>query len=320
MRKGLFLLLQIAVTLAIVAYLLHDPKHRGEMATAWRMADLRWLGLAVVLYSGVEALAAVRWRLLLRIEGFRINWTGAVRQLLTAIFFSLYAPALIGSDAIRLVYLAGERPERKVDGFAAVLMDRIIGLVSLLLLCAAAMGCRYEWLTQTGSARWLVKITLLSMGGAVAAVGGVIAMSWRGWKPPPWLPLSAQLSGSLAALGKYRRHGRVCGFALLLTIAAHACFYLVYYCAARALSHAGPAIGLGDIFSIMPIVNTLVSLPVSLSGIGVREFAFQTLLGGLAGVDAGTAVMIASTGFLVYAFWGLIGGLLFLIYPPKQIR
>lgn len=320
MRKGLFLLLQLAVTAAVLAYLFHDSQRRGQMAAALRTADLRWMALGVLVYSGVEALGAVRWRLLLRVQGFRVGWFAAARQLLTAIFFNLYSPALIGGDAARMYYLSGERPEHKPAGFSAILMDRIVGLASLLVIGALALALRYSWLTQSSGGEWLVRITALSILGSAAFVAMLIAISFGGWRAPRWLPLSQEVTGSLEGLRRYRRHLGICGSALLITIVAHLFYYLVYYCTARALCHGDCVIRVLDILAIMPIVNTLVALPVSISGIGVREVVFQTLLGELLGVEAGVAVLIASTGFLVYAFWGLVGGLFFLLYPPKQMQ
>ena len=54
-------------------------------------------------------------------------------------------------------------------------------------------------------------------------------------------------------------------------------------------------LGPGDIFAIMPIVNTIVSLPVSVGGVGVREGLFSVLLGSLTGLSGAVAVVISST-------------------------
>src|SRR5262249_3731287 len=152
---------------------------RGEMGAALAYSDWWWIALALALYSGVEALGAVRWRLLLRVQGFHIPWTGALRQLLTAMFFNLYSPAFIGGDAIRLFYLAGEHPDRKAAAVSAILMDRALGGASLLVLCALALVLRYGWLTQTPAAGWLVHIAMAAMLVAALILGLVLAAGFR---------------------------------------------------------------------------------------------------------------------------------------------
>jgi len=320
LRRALFLLLQMAVTAGILAYVFRDSQQRSQMAAALRSADLRWIALAIVVYSGVEALGAVRWCILLRVEGFRADWYSSLRQLLTAMFFNLYSPGLIGGDVIRLFYLAGEQPHRKPAALAAIFMDRMIGAVSLLFLAVITLALRYSWLTGTSAAAWLVKVTILSLVGMAAAIIVVFAATFYGRCIPRSFPFSDKLSEVVESFRRYRNRTRSLAVSLGVTLAAHVLYYLTYYCAARAMYHGEQVIGLADIFSIMPIVNTLVSLPVSFAGIGVREVIFETMLGGLLGANSAVAVLIASTGFLVYAFWGMIGGLFFLVYPPKQME
>ena len=71
---------------------------------------------------------------------------------------------------------------------------------------------------------------------------------------------------------------------------------------------------MGDVFSIMPIENTLTALPVSFAGVGLRESLFQTLLHNLAGTDPGVGALIGSLGFLTKALWARPGAVVFLAY------
>jgi uncharacterized membrane protein YbhN (UPF0104 family) len=54
-----------------------------------------------------------------------------------------------------------------------------------------------------------------------------------------------------------------------------------------------------ELCAVMPIVNTITSLPISFGGIGVREGLFHVFLSNLAGVSEGIAVAISSTGYLL---------------------
>ncbi len=65
--------------------------------------------------------------------------------------------------------------------------------------------------------------------------------------------------------------------------------------------------------SIMPLVNTVTSVPVSFGGAGVRETLFQQLLGNLAHVPAAIAALSASLGFAIQASWGLLGAAVYLL-------
>ena len=77
-------------------------------------------------------------------------------------------------------------------------------------------------------------------------------------------------------------------------------------------------VSLVDIFSIMPIVTVVTSLPISVSGIGVREQLFKNLLGDLTGTAAEVAVLISLVGFLSYVCWSLVGAVIWLVSKPAR--
>ena len=61
---------------------------------------------------------------------------------------------------------------------------------------------------------------------------------------------------------------------------------------------------------LLPIVNTILALPISMSGVGVREKLFTTLLGDLCHVPAGQAATISVVGSICTVFfYGLVGGI-----------
>jgi len=72
-----------------------------------------------------------------------------------------------------------------------------------------------------------------------------------------------------------------------------------------------------DIFSVLPIINTITALPISLSGVGLREQLFYELFHTLFGTSESIAVMISITGFMLTVFWGIVGGLVYLAYRPS---
>ena len=57
---------QLAVTIGLLVYLFHDPKRRGDMASAFLQADWRWLVLSFLSAGVCEFLGVLRWQLFLR--------------------------------------------------------------------------------------------------------------------------------------------------------------------------------------------------------------------------------------------------------------
>jgi glycosyltransferase 2 family protein len=88
----------------------------------------------------------------------------------------------------------------------------------------------------------------------------------------------------------------------------------VHVLVARAL---GLHIDLAYFFLFVPLLAVIVSLPISLNGIGVREGAGIVLFG-LVGVDRAHAFTLQFTTYLVAVAVSLLGGLVFLVRIPVR--
>ena len=99
--------------------------------------------------------------------------------------------------------------------------------------------------------------------------------------------------------------------ALALSLLSLATYFSIYFCAARALA---TPVSLIDVFSLMPVIDVITMLPVTLSGIGLREKLFETMLGALCNVPAARAVLVSLGGFGLESCWALAGAPVFLFY------
>src|SRR5919199_5891892 len=81
----------------------------------------------------------------------------------------------------------------------------------------------------------------------------------------------------------------------------------INYLVARAL---GQNLALGYFFLFVPIISTLLLLPISLNGLGVREGAY-VLLFASAGVSSATAASMSLAFWAITVSAGLIGGVLY---------
>ena len=68
----------------------------------------------------------------------------------------------------------------------------------------------------------------------------------------------------------------------------------------------------------MPVVDMAAALPISVSGLGVREKTFETLMAALCGLPEATGVAASLAGWLFNVFWGLIGGAIFILFRARQ--
>ena len=315
MKRVGILLLQLLVTAAGLWYVFHDPQKRAQIAVAFKQADRNSLILGWLCYSVVEILATVRWQILLRIQGIRLSWLKAGAIVMIGLFFNQFLPGGVGGDAMRLYFVFKLAPGRKVGATLSIAMDRLLGLLTLLFLAGMSLSLRFNALTRSSPSLHIVYLALALLGASFVFV---VLLFWLGSagllsELPRATPFRKVIIESGEALRRYRTHLLTMAFAFLITIAAHLAYYTSYYCAGQSLhASAGHAASLADILSIMPLVDTIVSVPISLGGVGVRETLFQELLGNLSHVPPALAAFTGSLGFMNQAAWGLVGAAIFL--------
>jgi hypothetical protein len=317
MKKKILTVIQILVTVGILSYIFRDPQKRGDMIRAVRDSEKIWILAGIIAYGIVEVLAAVRWQILLRVQGVTLGFFRVIALLMIGILFNLFMPGGTGGDVIKIFYLLKETPGKKAGALLAVLMDRLIGLLALILITGLIVIIRYQWLSSTAITRNLTWTLLAIMG---AGFGG-IAFSFcitsfnLAHRLPERMPLRDKLIDLSIAYSAYARAWKASLSALLLSFGVHICSFYVFYSASRALRQTA---SMADIFSVMPIINTIAALPISVGGAGVREKLFEELLSNLCGITPGIAVAISLTGFAVLVFWAVIGGVVYLFYRPSE--
>src|SRR5438067_10192701 len=172
--KHLLSALQIAITLGILIFLFHDSAKRAQMAEALRRADWHWLLAGVFAYGAVEILGAIQWQLLLRIQGFRLPWVQATSIFFIGVFFTLFTPGLIAGDAMQIFYLVKAKPEKKASAVLVVVMDRILGLLALVVLATVIAAARFRWLRGTSVTARLFDLTIILLAvGLLSLIAAV---------------------------------------------------------------------------------------------------------------------------------------------------
>ncbi len=323
MKKTALTVLQLAITLGVLFLVFHDPQKRADMLRALQNASAAWLFAGIAAYGVVELLAGVRWQLLLRVQGIGLPWPRLFRLLMIGVFFNFFIPGGTGGDVVKVFYLLKETPGQRPAALLSVLIDRLIGLFGLIVIGGAVAIARWDWLTASPAAARCVWITLAVLGGSLAAVIVSLTLSSLGLvhRLPARMPGRDKLAELAVAYNLYGRAWRPSLAALGLSLLVHAGVFLTFFCAAKALETPGTRIpSLLDLASVMPVVNTITSLPISLGGVGVREGLFQIFLSELVGVSEAVAVVIAFTGFLLTLFWGLVGGVFYVGYRPSEHR
>lgn len=315
-RKALLTLLQVAVTVGLLWWVFHDPEKRAQMFEALRQANWAWLWVGVAVFFGCTLLATVRWKVLLTVQGIHMTWLRTWQLFMIGMFFNLFMLGSTGGDVVKMFLTMREAPNNRGAALLSVFMDRVIGMMALILISLGFLYFRYDLLSHSPGSSALLTTLLWLLAGAVVVTVGMFVGSAMGWVQylPSWTPLRGRILELSAACHMYAKGWRLTIWAFLVSFPLFAMFFITFYCAARAFTDQ---LGLVDVFSVLPIVAVITAIPISVSGIGLRESLFVSLLAPF-GVTAAVATLISVTGFLINTIGSLAGGIVFLLYRSSS--
>jgi len=315
MKKILLTAFQLAVTIALLIWVYHDPKKLAEMRQALTHARFEWLAAAILAYMIVEIAAAIRWQILLKVQGINLNLPRLSGLFLIGMFYNQFLPGGTGGDIIKS-YLLLKETDRKAGALLAVVFDRFIGLVALVAITVTLVCMRFDLLAQTSETRRYLWILLILLGISVASLVASFLISGFNLFHllPHKFPGREKLIEIATAYQLYARHWIATSLAFCASVIAHLATFTTFLCAAFALR---ANVVVTNFFAVMPIERTISALPISFAGVGLRERVLQTMLHEVCGVNEGVAVLIGSLSFLIMVLCCLPGGIVYFFYKPS---
>lgn len=324
MKRMLLTVLQLSVTGALLWWVFHDPNQREKMKVALQTADYRWVCVGVLAYLVVEIAAAVRWQILLRVQKIHLSIPRLSGLFLIGMFYNQFLPGGTGGDIIKS-YLLLKETDKKAGALLAVVFDRLIGLVGLVVITVTLVSLRFDLLWRTPqtvassvSPRQLLLLLLFLLGSSIA--GLLTSFIVSGFNLFHWLPHKfpgrEKLIEISAAYHLYARHWFATLLAFGASLVAHLATFTTFLCVAYAF-HAG--VKLLDFFAVLPIERTITALPISFAGVGLREQILQVMLSNLCGVPVAVAKLIGTMSFLIIFICCAPGGIVYFFYKPSGV-
>ena len=297
--------IKLIVSFSLLAYLISRLDYRRLWAVVHDAAPL-WLLLSTLILIARNWVGAWRCRVLLQAKGLDIRMSYAVLLYFTSQFFNLFLPTSIGGDVARGYYL-GKEIGHWADVAAAVVMERLLGFVALIVLvvisvpfCLMVIGNAMIFYVALG----LCLATLLFI---------VLVLSPRVTGLPFLHRMKAlerrmqQLRSLLNSLRSFKDRPRL-AYAFILSLVFQLVAVYTTYLLALGM---GQAIPLLYFLLILPLVQIVSMFPFTLSGLGVREGAFVYLFT-LVGVDSHIGLSIGLLFFAQLLVLSIIGGVIYI--------
>jgi uncharacterized protein (TIRG00374 family) len=298
LSKTLSLILKIAFAVGVIWWMAHSGKlNLHVVGHAFAEHWLLVLFLLFTLYLQV-AIISWRWNILNSALGFGIRYREAFSLSMIGLLFTVVIPGSVGGDVIKAYYVGTRVPNRRAHAFTTILMDRYLGLLSLLTLGAAGVCWNYRIILTNKIMTTLAMFVVLGfLGGTLALMVAVLfsrqvtALSRRFVGR---LPLASHAVKCFEALEAFRARPSVLVIGVLMTLPSHliACLGMRI-----AMGMVGAAdMPLERFLLIVPLGLISTVIPLSPGGVGIGQAAFYALCEAL---SHGTGAA-ASNAFTVY--------------------
>ncbi|MBA3024881.1 MAG: flippase-like domain-containing protein [Sulfurimonas sp.] len=249
-----------------------------------------WILLALILQLGSTYLAAYRWFKISQLLVFKEKLSFYVQSYFKGSFFNQVLPSSIGGDAVKILDLV-QKGYNKKDAFYGVFVDRVVGLVGLLVLNLLATIIFFGTFDQDFS----FLIILITLSGIIGFILLFHLEKIKFLGKYKFLDLFHRLARRLNALYPSRE-------ILLKHIGISV---LVHFFSVLTMYGLSLSIDLNLSFQIfliaVPPVFLLTIVPISLAGWGIRE-----------GAMIGIFLLIGADGTKVLAM-SIIYGILLII-------
>ncbi len=293
MKRYLVLLLKIAISAGLLAYLIIGA---SEAFDNLRQYEKDWplAGLAVALCLTMVLITFARWWLLVRVLDVPFRMADAVRLGFLGYLFNFVSLGNVGGDLFKAIFIAREQPGRRTLAVASVVVDRIIGLYALFLVAAATVLWTGAYASVEPEIRSISAAALIAAAGSTAGLLLVLTPGVTQGRFARWVaswpgvgPVAARVLGALAI---YRRRWPALVLATGMSFGVHSCSTLCIFALSRALPGQAPS--LGEHFLIVPLSILAGALPLPLSGLGAMEAVMEFLYLQSPGVVRGTGLVV----------------------------
>jgi hypothetical protein len=266
LKKLLIMLLKVALSVAIIGYLIYAATQQGDVFTNLRDKPKHWglLAAAWACCTVAVGLTFLRWWYLVRALDVPWRLRDAIRISFWGFLFNLLPLGIVGGDLVKAVMFGHEYPQHRAKGVASVLVDRVVGLYLLFIVASSAILLTGFWRIDNSQIWFVCEATFICAVVGTIGLGIVLgpdffvssAIDACGRIPRVGRPLQSLLN----AVRMYRHKPLAFFLSSLMSIGVHCTFAVGLYLIACGLP--GNHLTLADHFVVIPVSNVAGVLPL----------------------------------------------------------
>ncbi len=316
-RLGRSGVVQILIGGGALVFIIANSDAR-RLVEAIKSTRIAYLPLAAAATLLVYWFMAYRWRVVLKVGGYSIRTSTLFKYNLIGCFFGNFVPggAAIG-DVSRLIYVDREVGD-KAFALSTIAFEKLIGLFTVLFFGFGSTIASHEILPEGRLIYYGEGILALGFVASAALLSNYFSSLAARLIRAVGVRLSIRRVGdaaarTLEAMSELRKNKLMVLKTAMLSALVRVIWSLGFYVISLAM---GLDVGLWLIFSLTSIVDLIRMLPVTINGIGLREWAMIGLFANI-GIEREKALMFSFLAFAPLILVALAGGLVYLSAARK---
>ncbi len=262
--------------------------------------------LVLCIYSLGQTLSAYKWSLISKHTGFTCTLRQYIRLYFQGIFYNQFLPTGVGGDIIKgyFLYQHDKSHLKPDDAAATVLFDRISGVLVLLILLLMGNILYFKQLPA-----W---VNLLQLGGIAAIMLGTGLLVYLSYQ-------RSRFKHPLISRILFFTHLYIDKTLIKITAVSVLFHFMVLTIHIIIGWDLNLNISWSYYLVLYPATAILTSLPISLNGMGIREWAYIFFLG-LVGITSSAAFIFALYWSVLMLVTGLIGALFLINWNKHDVQ
>lgn len=268
-----------------------------------------WVGISLLFEVVGYGLDTLKWSYLLCFQGHSVSFWKLLNFRLVGQFFNNFLPSNVGGDIVRIVDLS-KHSGSVIHASSSVIMSRLTGVFALFpLMCVFALFNDGVLPTR------LIFIALSVLGIIFIGFVGIfwsrrsgrVLLNLLSRILPP--KIMSHIEGFITVIYEYQKFPAVVINSILLSVLYQGCGILSVFTLCHALSID---ISIVQLAIIMPIVATVMMIPLSINGLGVQDVSLVYFFN-LLGISIHATLLISILFHFIRISGSLLGGIVFLL-------
>jgi glycosyltransferase 2 family protein len=312
MKQKVFVAIKLAITALLFMYIFHTIDFHQFSATLRNARMGILIGGFLILWVA-HYICIYRWRMLMRPLMPSLSLSNLFGIYCIGLFFNLTFPTVVGGDVVKMYY-AGKPSKCYAQSFAATFLDRDAGMFAMMIIaCIAALiypvsvpGVPVSYIIWSVFAAFVlgnIAIFVPRFHRLLTDILQRLRLSRIATKVD-------MISSAFQIMGK---HKTVLLWSLAISFVNQILVISVTWITAVGLRMDIPP----KYFLIFVPVITLISMiPISLNGMGLREYSFKSLFGAI-GVLPASCIALGVISSIILILTSIPGGVIYIFFKNR---